>query len=431
MQAARGLVSLVFCLVIGFGPLLLGAFLFSPNFPGVATVAFGPDGATLVTAIDTFGDVEYSHEIRVYELATGRERREARKGFHPLPLRTATAVRRIEAQWGRRPIPLAEIAEWPYRVVCDGTPASGAAVFRPDGRVLATLAPKDREPYRTGGPVHLWDVATGTVLKTLDVGDSSAAFAFSADGRTFASVPTEEPMLGPEPEAGELARLVACGIVAYDVAAGRVRTPPWKAKPMPGLPPVALAPDGVRVAARGAKGWLNVWEIDDGRLVGRVPGLVAEAVAFAPDGRRLAVAGSEAVEVWEIDPWRRVSRFTGHAQPWLVTARKWFEAHLPDEGSGPYRNFIHALAFSPGGRSVASGDSNGDVRVWDATTGRERRLFRHRYERADEDNEWSAATAIAWLWACGWAFVGVVGFRSRRNATVRAGTQRVPDNIVL
>ena len=414
MKVARGLAPLVFCLVIGLGPLLLGEILSSPSFPGVATVAFGPDGATLVTAIDTFGGVEYSHEVRVDELATARERRAERKGFHPWPLRTTKDGRRISAQRGRRPIPLDEIAEWPYRVLCDGTPLSGPAAFRPDGRVLATPAPKGLEPYRTGGPVHLWDVGVGTALSTLDVGRSSSSFAYPADGRTFAAVPAGEPLLGPEPEARDLADL-GCGIVAFDVATGRARTPPRRAKAMPGLPPLAPSPDGGLVAASGAKRRLNVWDVDGGRVIGEVPGLVAEAVAFAPAGRILAVAGSEAVEVWDTAPWRRVSRFTRHSQPWLVTAGKRFGLATSDDQSGPYHNSIHALAFSPDGRSVATGDSNGDVRVWDATTAGERQLFRHRYEGADGGHGWF--TASAWLWACSRAFVGVAIFRSCRKVT--------------
>src|SRR4051812_38951896 len=113
MKVARRLVPLASCLVLGFGPLLLREIHSSPSFPRVATVAFGPGGTTLVTVIDTFGDVEYSREVRVYELATARERRGERKGFHSWPLRTTSDGRRIGAQRGRRPMPLGELAAWP------------------------------------------------------------------------------------------------------------------------------------------------------------------------------------------------------------------------------------------------------------------------------------------------------------------------------
>ena len=60
--------------------------------------------------------------------------------------------------------------------------------FSPDGRVLASGGAGANPPgrYYGGGPVHLWDVATGAKLATLPGGRAAPlALAFSADGRTL------------------------------------------------------------------------------------------------------------------------------------------------------------------------------------------------------------------------------------------------------
>ncbi|MFT7521639.1 MAG: serine/threonine protein kinase/WD40 repeat protein, partial [Kiritimatiellia bacterium] len=67
----------------------------------------------------------------------------------------------------------------------------------------------------------------------------------------------------------------------------------------------------------------------------------------SPSGRSLAVASDRSVQVWSIDPDEQVYDLTGHL------------------------GRVESLAWSPDGQTLATGSSDGLVRVWDATKGTE------------------------------------------------------------
>src|SRR5262249_17510560 len=78
----------------------------------------------------------------------------------------------------------------------------------------------------------------------------------------------------------------------------------------------------------------------------------ATAVALSPDGKLAATAADADAYLWE------------------MRGRK------PRRVLRAHKDAVHLLAFSPDGKALASGDrsAEGEVRVWDVSTGESRRI---------------------------------------------------------
>ncbi|MFD7667820.1 hypothetical protein [Streptomyces sp. NPDC059788] len=202
-----------------------------------------------------------------------------------------------------------------------------AVAFSPDGRSLATTS------RRLG--VRIWDVATGRLLATL-AHLKGEAVAFSPDGRTLAGTSASGALW------------------LWDSVTHRTRA---LATPRTDrVTSVAFGRDGRTLASSSLHGSVRLWDVAAGRtrtvLTG--PGGDAGAVAFSPDGRTLAGgSGDGTVRLWDAVTGKVRTTIAGHT---IGT--------------------LGAVAFTPDGRTLAaSGRDTGSVRLWDVATGQPRATF--------------------------------------------------------
>jgi WD40 repeat protein len=121
---------------------------------------------------------------------------------------------------------------------------------------------------------------------------------------------------------------------------------------------VAFSPDGSRLASGGADKTIKVWEASTGRLLGTLIGHggVVDTVAFSPDGRRLASADlGGTVKVWDV-------RLNHELHTFKATR---FGGLRFSVEAAPF-----SLAFSPDGSRLASASVGGTVKVWEVGSGR-------------------------------------------------------------
>jgi WD40 repeat protein len=113
-----------------------------------------------------------------------------------------------------------------------------------------------------------------------------------------------------------------------------------------GVQQLAFSPDAARFAIASDDGYGKLFDAGTHRELGQLAGFTAGvfSVAFAPDGRRLALgsSGREAVKLWDPD--------LGLAQELLTL-----------EGSG---TLFGVSAFSPDGNVLGSLSAEGTLHVW-------------------------------------------------------------------
>jgi WD40 repeat protein len=348
-------------------PLSKGPLTGQVNFAS-GPIAFSPDGKVLAAAVGT--------AIRLFDLEANKERGEfvghvgpvADVRFSPDGAHVLTCAK--DGTAGAWDAATGKLETWRTRP----QGAAASAVLAPDGK--SVLVGQESGVFR-------WDLTADKAAEQPVVPKLSGAatdLILSADGKALAGYGPERSVFVWDAETGKeklktreqgvnlvLALSPDGGLLAvasasaparlYDVASGKEARRLDEAL-APGGPPapfppkgqfhfathMAFAPNGRTLAVAGNLD-VSAWEVAVGRERLRVarPGASPVRVAFSPDGRLMAVgANSGAVIV-------------------LNATDGWEVAELAGCPGG-----VSALAFAPDGKTLATAGTDGAVLIWDA-----------------------------------------------------------------
>ncbi len=255
-----------------------------------------------------------------------------------------------------------------------------SVAWSPDGKTLASAS--------CDKTIKLWDVPTGENTATLEVrdGDAVTCVAWSPDGKTLASASYDRTIklwnaaarkqiatLEGHTECVDFVAWSSDGKSLASVGAGVIKL--WDVSTRKNIATlegshqwvhsVAWSPDGKSLASGNADGIVKVCNVTNGTTIVSLDAESGEnvlAITYSPDGKTLASGDGCTIELWDVTSHKSIRTLKGHSCDLLTYGHGNY--------GGEYIPAVKSVAFSPDGKTLASGSQDKTIKLWDVAGGK-------------------------------------------------------------
>jgi RNA polymerase sigma factor (sigma-70 family) len=306
-------------------------------------VGFSADGGTLL--LGTRGGL-----VHRWDLASP-------KGLTPLKTHHG-AVTGVHAPRGGRTV-VSTGADGVVRLWHAGTGRETSPAESYVGRTQAAYPPRGglAAAGDASGRLDLWDAAKGKLLRVLRrSGPAVTRLAFTADGKTLAAAAADGKVRLWDVPSGRQGKAISC-----------------EGQKLAWVLTVAFSPNGRALCVIDGGYQMRLYETATGKVAWRG---YSACAGFSPDGAMLA-ASDGAITVG-------ANSKTDLAFLDASTGKPIRKVGMKGSPNGRH-NGVHAVAFAPGGKLLATAPVGGSVCLCDARTGKEVRRFRAAFPPRSDD----------------------------------------------